>query len=193
MYKKKTCAVSGCKKEVDLFNPATGAKTRRKSGANDLCNKHYIDMYLLGEQNKNKTSFCSLQGCFEKRVSNGFCGRHHSFYVQGTLLSIDKKSRRRKIREQIFEGQNNKCVGCNTAFWSHHLLFVDHIVPKSKGGTNKIKNIQLLCGKCNMLKGSRVISIEDLQKENKILGRFFEPRTCSRDIPDEHNTNTVVF
>ena len=32
---------------------------------------------------------------------------------------------------------------------------VDHVVPRSRGGTDHLDNLQLLCGACNSLKGDR--------------------------------------
>ena len=34
-------------------------------------------------------------------------------------------------------------------------LTVDHIIARSKGGTDHMDNLQLLCGHCNSLKGDR--------------------------------------
>lgn len=36
------------------------------------------------------------------------------------------------------------------------LMTVDHIIPKSLGGTNDIDNLQPMCCKCNQKKGSTV-------------------------------------
>ena len=33
---------------------------------------------------------------------------------------------------------------------------VDHVVPIARGGTNDVKNLQLLCPKCNLRKGARM-------------------------------------
>lgn len=32
----------------------------------------------------------------------------------------------------------------------------DHIVPKSKGGPDKIENYQTMCTECNCIKGSKL-------------------------------------
>lgn len=36
-------------------------------------------------------------------------------------------------------------------------LEVDHVVPRSRGGSNALHNLQLLCGPCNQAKGARTM------------------------------------
>ena len=50
--------------------------------------------------------------------------------------------------------QQNICCGCQYEM-PNHVLEIDHVMPKSKGGRNQAKNIQLLCPKCNKIKGNR--------------------------------------
>lgn len=46
------------------------------------------------------------------------------------------------------------------------ILFTkDHILPKSKGGTNTLDNYQTMCVQCNAEKGDRDISLERLRRE----------------------------
>ena len=47
---------------------------------------------------------------------------------------------------------------------SHVMLTVDHIVPRSKGGTRDMSNVQLLCARCNNQKGNKIITIEELRR-----------------------------
>lgn len=57
-------------------------------------------------------------------------------------------------RTKLYGEQGGNCAGCGTHFEPQHLE-VDHIIAKSKGGTDHIQNLQLLCGNCNQIKGDR--------------------------------------
>jgi len=57
-------------------------------------------------------------------------------------------------KHQLFGKQEGLCAGCRVAFPFRNMT-IDHIVPQSKGGTDHIDNLQLLCGACNSLKGNR--------------------------------------
>ena len=54
----------------------------------------------------------------------------------------------------LYGTQGGNCNGCGTHFLPQHLT-VDHIIARSKGGTDHPDNLQLLCGHCNSLKGDR--------------------------------------
>ena len=57
-------------------------------------------------------------------------------------------------KKVMFGMQEGKCNGCQM-----HINFpnmtIDHIHPRSKGGTDAPDNLQLLCGACNSTKGDR--------------------------------------
>ncbi len=57
-------------------------------------------------------------------------------------------------KHQLFGKQEGVCAGCRVTFPFRNRT-IDHIVPQSKGGTDHLDNLQLLCGACNNLKGSR--------------------------------------
>ena len=56
-------------------------------------------------------------------------------------------------RHTLYGKQEGHCSGCG-----HHIPFrnltVDHITPRSKGGTEHLDNLQLLCNACNSMKGT---------------------------------------
>ena len=60
----------------------------------------------------------------------------------------------RTHKHQLFGKQEGHCAGCRTVFPFRNFT-VDHIVPQSKGGSDHLDNLQLLCGACNSVKGDR--------------------------------------
>ena len=46
------------------------------------------------------------------------------------------------------------CFKCGT----HRALTIDHLVPRSKGGSDEVENLQILCRHCNGEKGVKIIS-----------------------------------
>ena len=60
----------------------------------------------------------------------------------------------RTYRHQLFGKQEGRCRGCRVAFPFRNFT-VDHVVPRSQGGSEHFENLQLLCGACNSVKGDR--------------------------------------
>jgi hypothetical protein len=54
-------------------------------------------------------------------------------------------------RRTIYERDAYRCQMCDG--WED--LTIDHIVPRERGGTNDMDNLQTLCRKCNSRKGIR--------------------------------------
>ncbi|MCZ0942669.1 MAG: DNA methyltransferase, partial [Gammaproteobacteria bacterium] len=54
----------------------------------------------------------------------------------------------------LYGEQGGYCNGCEEHFQPRNLT-VDHIVPRARGGTDHISNLQLLCAACNAMKGTR--------------------------------------
>jgi diadenosine tetraphosphate (Ap4A) HIT family hydrolase len=58
------------------------------------------------------------------------------------------------IRYEVLRRAGGKCELCGCSA-KERPLHVDHIIPRSKLGSNDIENLQALCEKCNLAKGNR--------------------------------------
>src|SRR3990167_2239180 len=65
-------------------------------------------------------------------------------YSQGTLFGDE-------IREYLLEKWGRKCAYCDL---QNIPLQIDHIIPKSRGGSNRMDNLTLACACCNQKKGN---------------------------------------
>ena len=59
----------------------------------------------------------------------------------------------RTHKHTLYGRQEGICAGCRVLFPFRNLT-VDHIVARSRGGSDHINNLQLLCGACNSMKSS---------------------------------------
>jgi 5-methylcytosine-specific restriction endonuclease McrA len=64
-------------------------------------------------------------------------------YQQGTLQGYE-------VREYLLEKWNRTCAYCGA---TNVPLEIEHIVPKSRGGSNRVSNLTLACHDCNQRKG----------------------------------------
>ena len=89
-------------------------------------------------------------------------------YQQGELLGYE-------VKEYLLEKWGRKCVYCGA---ENTPLEVEHIRPKSKGGSNRVSNLTLACTKCNQKKGNK--PVEDFLKKKpdvlkKVLAKAKAP------------------
>ena len=59
----------------------------------------------------------------------------------------------RTHKHELFGKQEGHCGGCRMIFPFRNFE-VDHVVPRAKGGSDHVDNLQLLCGACNRAKGT---------------------------------------
>ena len=65
-------------------------------------------------------------------------------YQQGTLQGYE-------VREYLLEKWGRKCAYCGAV---HVPLYVEHIVSKDRGGSNRVSNLAIACQPCNEEKGT---------------------------------------
>ncbi len=63
----------------------------------------------------------------------------------------------RTHRHRLYGVQEGVCPGCSTHF-PFRVMEVDHILPRSRGGTDHPNNLQLLCSGCNRSKGGKTMA-----------------------------------
>ena len=78
-------------------------------------------------------------------------------YQQGDLLGYE-------IREYLLEKWGRKCVYCNA---EDTRLEIDHIIPKSKGGSNRVSNLVISCRACNVKKANS--ALHEFLKDKPLL------------------------
>ena len=70
--------------------------------------------------------------------------------------NLEEKPKRRPIPEEVrvavWRRDQGTCVKCR----SRERLEYDHIIPVAEGGGDSVRNIELLCEKCNRSKGARI-------------------------------------
>ena len=71
------------------------------------------------------------------------------------LLCFRSSDAKRMFREGIKARDGHKCVYCGSA----ENLTVDHVRPKSKGGTDTADNLVTACRPCNQAKGSMHVDV----------------------------------
>jgi 5-methylcytosine-specific restriction endonuclease McrA len=70
-----------------------------------------------------------------------------------TYVNVPRDAHRRKItRRAVFARDSWTCQYCG----SRSNLTVDHVIPRSKGGTSSWENIVASCAPCNRRKGDRL-------------------------------------
>lgn len=72
-----------------------------------------------------------------------------------------------QLHLDLWEAQNQLCAFCgktmlsnrfeapHATVWARNRATIDHIQPKSKGGTDRRDNLQLVHARCNKIKGNR--------------------------------------
>ena len=86
-------------------------------------------------------------------------------YQQGALYQTELKS-------YLFKKHNGRCVYCGSK-----AAEIEHVIPKSEGGTDSVHNLVIACRKCNELKGKL-----SLKEFGKLMNKDFS-HLESKELP----------
>ena len=96
-------------------------------------------------------------------------------YQQGELFGYE-------VREYLLEKWSRRCAYCDA---QNIPLEIEHIVPKSQGGSNRVSNLTLACHACNQAKGN--LAIDSFVKDKKRLASI--TRYASQPLKDAAAVN----
>ncbi len=104
-------------------------------------------------------------------------------YQQGELFGYE-------IREYLLEKFQRKCVYCGA---TDTRLEIDHVHPRSKGGSDKVSNLVISCHDCNQAKSDRDLRDFLAQKPdilNRVLAQAKQPL---KDAAAVNSTRWALF
>ena len=118
----------------------------------EVCNNSY-------KTTREYQKYCSRECRLEKQ--------RREYISDGKKL---KKESYLKLRFDILSRDNFTCQYCGRTPSDGAKLHVDHIVPKSKSGSESIDNLITSCEECNLGKGATLL---DKYKISKIKSRIY--------------------
>lgn len=104
-------------------------------------------------------------------------------YQQGDLAGYE-------IREYLLEKWNRKCAYCGA---SNTPLEIDHIHPRSRGGSDRVSNLTIACHTCNQKKGNMLLE-QFLTKHPERMRRILtQAKVSLRDAAAVNSTRWALF
>lgn len=104
-------------------------------------------------------------------------------YQQGLLTGYE-------LREYMLEKWHRKCAYCGA---TDRRLEIEHIVAKSKGGSNRVSNLTLSCTKCNSSKGNKTIEQFLKNKPELLKSILAQSQRPLADTAAVNATRTQLF
>ena len=99
----------------------------------------------------------------------GINNRHdHKLRLQAEVEDLVRLLNRpvfdEEFRRRLWERDNQKCYLCNRVIedWSSEHMHVDHVVPRSKGGSDEEYNLRAAHPECNIRKSDRELGSREM-------------------------------
>jgi 5-methylcytosine-specific restriction endonuclease McrA len=104
-------------------------------------------------------------------------------YQQGELVGYE-------VREYLLNKWDRRCTYCKA---ENVPLQVEHIQPKSKGGSNRISNLCLACEPCNLKKGTQDIEQFLIKKPDLLKQIKAQQKRPLKDAAVVNSTRWTLF
>ena len=132
-------------------------KRRKRKEEEEMKLKELIDKRKKENDNKFKQNV--KRQLLEKERNKSLESEAIQELIQDGLISENYFSKYNRVsipshvKEAVWKRDKQSCVDCG----SRENLEFDHNIPVSKGGSNTVNNIQLLCQRCNRKKSNKII------------------------------------
>lgn len=103
-------------------------------------------------------------------------------YQQGTLAGYE-------LREYLLEKWHHKCAYCGAV---NIPLQIEHIHPKSRGGSNRASNLTLACEKCNQAKNNMPVEVFLKDKPTVLKKIIFQAKAPLKDAAAVNATRYAI-
>jgi hypothetical protein len=119
-----------------------------------------VDCILSGAHKLGRNGFARIDQESAREMGLPQSGRPAAFPIKtepeepGVLAPSRVRHIPRVVKEEVFDRDGHICQLCGTTEGPMHL---DHIHPWSKGGSNTVDNLQVLCAPCNASKGAAAV------------------------------------
>lgn len=135
-------------KKEDGMCVVCGKRPADKTAKCDLCHEAYVENARIRRERRLLEGRCVY--CEEMRVSTTLCLKH---YLQFTAKTHFRTSKRYKELEDLFNSQQGICPYTGRKLTLGVDASIDHIVPKSRGGSDDLNNLQWVYYQVNFMKG----------------------------------------
>ena len=99
------------------------------------------------------------------------------------LNDVDIRISSTELKEYLLKKYNYKCVYCGK---SNTRLEIDHVIPRSRGGTNRLSNLVIACHDCNQKKSNKTLEEFIPNKANEIKNQL------KRSLKDASAVNIII-
>ena len=118
----------------------------------------HVRLFLTNINGVHLTSKrCSFDSSTIRNVIYMLNQKRGDFYLNEdiwqAICRVERGKVTNKMRFAIYQRDNNRCRKCGRRTGD---LEIDHIIPISKGGKSEYSNLQTLCHRCNVKKGSNI-------------------------------------